>query len=235
MFRQDACAAVFAIAAIGCGADHDAGDPFDRELVVGESGGPAFEQGGPAAVYPPGPYGTSINSVVQNFELFGWTDPKASGFAEGSLERLQLADFYDPDGSKGSKVLVVSMAARWCGPCEAEYGGGLFQNPSGGAPIRVEPFAKYLAERYDRGVRMLGTISQDLTGGPADLRDLEVWAEEFDVAFPFGVDPAEKIGALRDSDGTWPIAFILTTQDMRVRAKISGVGIWDRVDRLLEE
>ena len=221
-------ALAFAASACG-GTDNDPGDPFDTEIVGEGSGGPEFQPGGPAAAYPAGPYGTSIGSVAPNYELFGWTNPVAAGFDHAQLQKLSLADFYDPDGSKGTKVVLLSMAALWCGPCQAEYGGGVFE---GG--FQVRPFREHLAERYDAGFRLFGTVSQDVQAEPADLSDLTVWGERYNVEFPLAVDPAEKVGALRDADGVWPSAFIITTHDMRIQSKVSGADVWEAVDRHLE-
>jgi len=226
--------AIISVSVAGCGSE----DPvkFDRELA-GESGGTgAGVRGSAAPDYPGPPYGFAIGSTVANFEFYGWRDPAAAGFDTGRLEKLSLADYYDPDGSKGSKLLHINVSAVWCGFCRAEHEGGTYQTDSG--LITYIPLEEEVGSRYDAGLRYLGSLVQDNAGGPATLLDLQVWAKEYELGIPFALDPAFKLAPLRTDDNSWPINFVISTRDMKVLNKIIGAdpdSLWGAIDRRLAE
>src|SRR5262245_708490 len=119
-----ACCVVASVALAACGSDDDGvqtdrGKPFD--LSGGATHPPAgsteVAPGGAAAVdYPAGPYGTDIGSVAPNMSFLGWKNATAENYDANAFDRVSFADFYDPDGSKGNKLLVINASAVWCGP-----------------------------------------------------------------------------------------------------------------------
>jgi len=47
-----------------------------------------------------------------------------SGYAKGSssVGNINIADFFDPDGSKGINAILLDTSATWCGACNSESG-----------------------------------------------------------------------------------------------------------------
>src|SRR5688572_17905283 len=70
--------------------------------------------------YPPGPYGRSVGSVIENLEFLGWHDPVAANYDPANFEIVRLSDFYDPSGEQ-LKLIVLNASAVWCSVCRAEY------------------------------------------------------------------------------------------------------------------
>src|SRR6185436_17665700 len=114
--------APFVLAGCGGGDDGpviDRGKPFDvsggatnppkgsTEVAPGES---------QAVAYPEGPYGTDSGAIAPNLTFLGWKNPTAANYDSNSFEHVSFADFYDPDGSKGIKLLLINASAVWCGP-----------------------------------------------------------------------------------------------------------------------
>lgn len=93
--------------------DFDKGDPNAGSAISA----PAFE----AVEYPAGPYGTQVDSIMANFEFLGWKAPAAVGYDTSAIEKVSMADFYDPTGEKGIKVIMLNASAVWCTVCRAEY------------------------------------------------------------------------------------------------------------------
>jgi hypothetical protein len=225
--------AIIAVFVTGCSSDVDTA-PFEKELK-GESGGSGVR--GAVPDYPAAPYGFAIGSTLPNFEFYGWKDPASVGFKTDQLERISLADYYDPTGSKGSKLLHINVSAVWCGFCRAEHEGGTYQLEDG-SRITYIPLEEEEKSRYDRGLRYLGSLVQDNQGGPATKSDLEVWAEEYELGIPFALDPAFKLAPLRTDDNSWPINFIISTRDMKIVNKILGADpeqLWGDIDNRLNQ
>src|SRR5262245_60477376 len=95
------------------------GEDFDRGLDPVPAGGSTETQ--PRLEYPAPPYGTQEGEIMPNFQFLGWSRPVDANYDTAALETVSLADSYDPDGSKGVRVLVVTAGAVWCTVCQYEY------------------------------------------------------------------------------------------------------------------
>jgi hypothetical protein len=172
--------------------------------------------------YPAGPYGTTVGSVLENFAFLGWRDPVAAGYDPAKLETVRLSDFYDPDGTKGIKLLWINASAVWCSVCKAE--------------MRDIKQTGVNAAFGAKGVQLIGTLFEDNEAAPARPADLRVWGALPDHAidFPLLLDPGFKLGAFFTSDAT-PLNLLVDASSMRVLNATMGYSpdYWQKVDRLL--
>lgn len=177
---------------LSCGSENAA--DFDR------GGGALGENAELRQPYPAPPYGTRKGAVIENFRFLGWSNPKLVDFDTAQLKTVSLADFYDPSGAKGISYLVVTSTAVWCGVCRLEY----------------DDFRQGQVEKYSaQGVEFLGALFEDNDAGPARPRDLELWADLYDVAFPFVLDPGFALGAFFDRAST-PVTMVLDARTMEI-------------------
>jgi hypothetical protein len=216
-------AVVLALALGGCGSDDEAGRDFDRGGKVGSGTNIVAPGGGMVPLYPAPPYGTTPSSVVENFAFLGWKAPQAVNFEETAFERVSLADFYDPDGTKGIKMIVLNGSAVWCGVCNVEAGD----------INRSKKYAEYKA----RGVEFVWSLFEDARGGPATPDDLANWASYYEVDFPMVLDPSLKLGAFFSSDAT-PLNLLIDARTMRIVDKLLGYNPsthWETIDYYLQD
>ena len=155
------------------------------------------------APYPSGPYGRERGSIIENLHFLGWRKAADVAYDPAELEVVSLSDFYDPDGSKGLRVLALNSSAVWCVVCRAEYS-------------HIKRSAIY--ENYrPKGVEILGVLFEDKDYNPARPSDLVVWGgpEMFAVPFPLVIDPGFKTGAYFPSDAT-PMNMLIDTRTMEI-------------------
>ena len=98
------------ITAAGCGGTM-LPEPMDKTKMMG----------GDPTTYPSGPYGHDVGSVVRDFSVFGRRDTAFNGQSADNPPGPIFAHDYFND--KSIKVLVVAVAAGWCGPCRDEQHG----------------------------------------------------------------------------------------------------------------
>jgi AhpC/TSA family len=230
MRRLAGLALAIFLAPLGCSSEplQQAGDNAASPTGSAGSAGSAATPG-PAlrgttfAEYPDGPYGTKRGSVIDNYAFLGWHAPLAAGYDTAFVETVRLSDFYNPGGTKSDvRLLVVNASAVWCTVCRAEYQ-HMHDN---------DVYATYRA----KGVEILGTLFEDLQGGPSRLEDLTNWAgaSVHQVEFPFVLDPGNKLGVFFSSDAT-PLNLLIDAHTMVVLEVVMGYSLdyWDRIDNTL--
>jgi len=179
----------------------------DPEPPTGAAGSDAgADSDGGTADYPPGPYGVESGSVIKNLSWQGWREPVAAGFDEGSLETITLGDYYDPDGSKGYKAIVINAAARWCGICKLEQ--------------------KDIRENHEewgpKGVVILEALFEDVSGDPAQPSDLVAWGQTYQIDWVLVLDPASHLSAYFDTSSA-PMNMVVNPRTMEIRDIITGL------------
>jgi hypothetical protein len=200
--------AVFAVA--GCGSNNA---DVPQGLLD------AIKNQGSQSGYPAGPYGNEVGSTVKNYCFQGWKDPSVSNYDPAQLEQVCLADFYDSgsggsaDGgfSVGSKLLLLNSSALWCTACRYEYGG------SEAAPS----LGQDLMAREAKGFRILGTLFQDLAAKAATPEDAAVWAQTYDVTFPFAADTDFEMGTFFSATLA-PFNMLIDTRTMHIVLELPG-------------
>ena len=112
---------LLAIVATACGSDSQTQQSFGK----GTAYNPTTPSGFQATPYAVGPYGTGVGSTIANQEFLGWHAPTDVGFDTTKLEKLSLAEYYNPNGDKPIKAIWLNSAAVWCSACKAEYNGDI--------------------------------------------------------------------------------------------------------------
>ncbi len=221
--------AVLGLVALGLGAC--AVDSAQTEASKDESAAPAEEDallhppmldGGatpPPPAYPAAPYGFRAGAVVPNVAFVGWRDPLAVEQAPEALEVIRLGDFYDPDGAKGIKLILVNSSAKWCNPCNQEY------NHLRDANV----YAKY----RPLGVVFLGTLAEGaVQGEPATFATITGWAKQKKVNFPFALDAQSRLNDFAPGSGI-PFNFLIDAKTMRYVSTIGFDG-GDAIEKALD-
>jgi hypothetical protein len=218
--------ALFSFAFAGCGSD-DPNQPTIPGESVDTSGGAddrggitEIATGGEAVVaYPAPPYGTEVGAVIENLKFVGWKQPTAAGYAEGSFETVSMSDFYDPDGTKSIKLILINASAVWCQPCNLEAG------HIRDAGLRGTYKAK--------GVEFIFSLFEDALSNPAKPQDLVNWSTRYEVDYPMVLDPALKLGSYFAYDAT-PLNLVIDARTMRIVDRLMGGMIdaqtWGFVD-----
>jgi hypothetical protein len=227
--------------ALGCSSsplaqlDESAGGAFGvgGAAVVGSAGAAVAAAGaapakapGPSTdwvEYPAGPYGTVRGATIANLEFLGWQHPDVAGYDVSHFDTVRLSDFYNPDGRSDLKLLVVNAAAVWCSVCRSEY-------------ADMNTNATYTTFRA-KGVQILGTLFQDDSYFPAQPSDLKRWgaSADFNVTFPFVLDPGFKMGAYFSSDAT-PLNMLVDVRTMTIVSVTMGytTTYWADVQKQLD-
>lgn len=212
------------LATVACSSSSpDQGKPFDNGSAGATGGGGSGGGSTNNAPYPAGPYGSDVNSTVDNLEFLGWMNPTAAGYDPAQFTKVRFSDFYNPDGSKPAKLLLINVSARWCYYCKTEY-----------SDMRAS--SKY--ETYNaKGVQFIGVLFEDANYNAAQPPDVQWWTQSYQVAFPFVIDPGFKMGAYFSADAT-PLNMIVDARTMQIKAKVLGYdssssSMWDQIDQLL--
>ena len=129
---------------------------------------------------------TTAGSTMRNY--------KWQGFKAGALDRTtvtadllqtrSLADFYDPEGKSGAKVLHLVASSRWCSVCAEETKNYLTKNA---------------ASDKAKGLVVIQTMIDGLRQGvPATSKDIDSWSASngIFVADTDGSGTALKTGSL---------------------------------------
>ncbi len=212
---------------VACGGTDDvAGKDFDRGRpgasggaggeatggVGGETGGVGGEVSEAEAPdfladYPAGPYGDDLNAILPNYRVTGWRNPQSVDYDIEQLEVIQMSDYYDPDGSKNIKLIMINSSAQWCPPCRAEY---RYFDTNG-------TYAKYRA----LGVEFIGSLMENNANDPPRLIDGQAWAKSYKVPFPFLIDTGFKLGGLFTMDAI-PNNSVVDAKTMKIIRLLPG-------------
>lgn len=199
-------------------------DPGNNNGAAGATGSGGSGGGSNNAPYPAGPFGAEIGSTMRNLQFQGWRDPSAAGYTWAAQpETISLSDYYNPDGSKPAKVLMINVSARWCTVCKGEYADFKFSGD----------IQKYSAE----GVVFIGVLFEDDNYAAAKPADMEWWTKAYSVSFPFVLDPGFKMGEYFSADAT-PLNMIVDAKTMQIKGKVLGYDpsqpdLWNQLDSAL--
>ncbi len=151
--------AAAALLSLACGADEQASSAG----VIRHGQSSLLARGGDesAAARAPwaGPYGTSVGDTL---------DPDLcwSGYAKGASNpgRICARDYYDPDGTKRIRALLIDLSAVWCGVC---------RNEAQGLPDRMSgPWS-------GKEVAVVNVLYEDASHRPATAADALAWRKRY--------------------------------------------------------
>ncbi len=172
--------------------------------------------------YPTAPYGVTAGAVASDMEFLGWWSPADDGYDISKAQPVRISDFYDPTGSKGTELLLISAVAVWCGVCRTEF-----------AEIESKAVHSTLGAR---GLQILGILFEDNDAEPARYVDLVNWAKAYGVQFPMVMDPGFKSGIYFDRSAT-PMNMLIDARTMQILLVMTGYNseIYDYIDRVLTQ
>jgi len=197
--------ALFTIALVGCG---DARPPLQGGGVSvnpGGGGGPVTTDaavpdadGEEAAIvdgYPAAPYGQYAGNTFPAYSLDGYAD------ASTTWAKVDMRDYFDPDGTKGVRALVVVTAAQWCGVCQQE--------------ARWVP-GEYTKSWQARGARLVTALIQDGSYKPAVRLVADQWRDAYSIPYAVVIDPTMSlippdIGAVK-----LPYTYVIDPRTMKI-------------------
>lgn len=203
---KDAEAALDAEAPDAGAAEPDAGEPEDAQ-------DPGLTRKDASRPYPTGG-GTDYNvgGVVENISLNGYT----KGIAQGSVWRpIELAEFYDPDGSKGYKTLFVNIGSRWCPYCKLEAAGDNTVDPP------VPSLNEICKSRAASGLVCYTAILEDEAYNRVEKVDVSWWANEFNTEYPLVMDPNFRWTVYGEASAV-PHNLFIDTKTMKLLAICHG-------------
>lgn len=175
-----------------------------------------------AGAYPSPPYGTKPGDVVQDLCFQGWLDPEKAGYDPTKLTKMCLSDYH---ADQSVRLLLVESCAIWCVACKFEYGGST-DRPS---------LEKQLEARKSKGFRVMGTLFQNGSNGPAAPSDAAQWASVYSLTFPFAIDPDHQLG-LFTSSNVAPFNLLIDTRTMKIVLALEGdepAVLFGKVDEFL--
>ncbi len=134
--------------------------------------------------------GTTPGNRIRNFTFVGypWDNTAQKVDTSNGTKTISLAQYFDPDGKLGPngtgiKVIHITVAAVWCGPCNQETDA---ISGKSGAP-------GFAAELADKGVVFVQALSDGaVTGTGATLNDLNIWINNHNSNFTEMLDPGVK-------------------------------------------
>ncbi len=189
--------AAFALlfAAVSCSPHHDL-------PALSDASPSGVADAAPAVAYPPGPYGGGLEATVPDLTFEGY---HAGSDVWGTLS---LRDYYDPDGAKGIRALVVVIVAEWCNVCAA-------------AATDVLPPA--WNQFTPRGTRFLQLMTQGANFEPSRRDQADRWRVKYIVPFDNGIDPTYQTNQLMplDENGV-PNYLIIDPRTMKIAASFMG-------------
>ena len=125
MFKNLICTLAAAALCVACSDDTGNNNTQGDMTVTGD-----MNTSCGAGVYPCGPYGTAVDSVVANMELQGYMDAKEHCLDHkdkkqdtAALRKASFKDYHLGDSSCASMkrtLLWVMVSAGWCAPCQDE-------------------------------------------------------------------------------------------------------------------
>ena len=160
----------------------DAADPADATLVIADG-------------YPAGPYGKTKGATFPPLTLAGYRD------GSPTWSTVSMKDYFDPDGTKGIRGVLVVAAAEWCGVCQGEV---------------KWVTASYASAYRAKGARFVTALLQNGARSAATQATATLWRDTFSIPYAVAIDPS--LSTLPESGGalTLPYSYVLDPRTMRV-------------------
>jgi hypothetical protein len=203
--------ALCTLGVVACGSN----TPTIPPELLASSGGCA------APDYPDGPFGSEEGDTLANACFKGFRNPAKVSHDQASLETIAFSDYYDPTGSKGFQLVLIDTSAVWCSACRTEHEGLSAKND----------------EYSPKGLRIVGTLFQDVNHDPATVKDLSNWVETFSSDYAMALDPDYQLGTYASAD-TAPLNMVVNARTMKIEKKLLGdqpTVLWPFIDASLAD
>jgi thiol-disulfide isomerase/thioredoxin len=153
-----------------------------------------------AQPYPSGPYGGNKGQVYPDLKIQGYPSYDKAG----QLQPFCLHDYYDPDGSKGSKLIFIDFSSLWCGDCRLESQ----ELPS-------------VYQQYHPKVSFVVLLVDGMANGtPATQSDLNAWDQQYKLPLWTVIDPGRSAYDYRGHSMPWGV--IVNSHTMEVIETLPG-------------
>lgn len=134
---------------------------------------PEPDAGPEPCVYPSGPYGSTLGSVVPSYATWIGYRP-----GDGAPKTVTADDFYDCDGSRGIHAVYLDYVAGWCSACQSA----------------AWDLANKAAQWKSHGVVVVSLIIETSNYNPASVSTAEWWRDQFDLQDTYVLaDPDQQI------------------------------------------
>jgi len=181
-----------------CGSKQECGVELAPSDANDETGAPCTAQDD--AGYPASGCGTVVGSIIDDFE---WTG-RLSGITS-PVTTLRLHDYYNPDGSKPTKFMFITVSAFWCQACKDE----------------AKDLNGVLTKYGGKGVMVVTDIAQKVDTSIADAGDVDVWIKTFGLQTAVVNDPGFVLQKFFNPS-TMPLDLIIDLRTMRIVYKTTG-------------
>ena len=181
--------------------------------------------------YPSGDFGWNVDNVIPNMAFTGYLhlDPSTLVGRNG-IGTVRFSDFYDPDGSRGLRFLLVGIHDAWCPPSidQEDFTNGTNYLQGN---VMGESFALQYAPK---GVRFLTLLQQGTHyQHDATISDLWIWMSQHGSRISEALLPSNEL-ELNVIEVAVPYNIIIDTRTMRIKATYLGFeGSFPELDALL--
>ncbi len=163
--------------------------------------GTPFDAAGSIEGYANGPYGKAKGQIFPSLTFQAFRD------ATAPWGTVAMKDFYDPDGAKQIRGVVVFVAAQWCGVCAQEF--------------------KWLPDAWEtnyraKGAQFLVVMIHDRASKPATQQVAEEWRAYYGIEFGVGIDPAMDALPFNTGPLALPYAYVIDPRTMKIEAVLSA-------------
>ena len=212
----------FTLGSFGCGADN----VFSTDPVRGPAGTPdvaATDGSGctkPCRLadntpgYPACGCGTAAGDLIDDYEFIG-KDASKGGTAAPRVT-VRLGDFFDPDGKKGNRFLVVSVSALWCAACK---------NEASQLPVVRAKYAP-------KGVVFFSDVMQGGKPVPSTDGDVDLWIFQFKLTSWVVRDELQVLASFFDPT-QMPLNMIIDLKTMKM-VKVFIGGSLEKIESELD-
>jgi hypothetical protein len=170
--------------------------------------------------YPAGPYGVSVNRIIQNFSFPGYfttvAGVKVNGFPiNNNLDLQAMREATDQNG-KPFRFLLLDISAGWCPPCNQE---AQDLGTSGTDKTRV-------GDWFSRGglfVTVLEEGYNESTAAAPVEANIETWINAHSAQSSVLYDPTQSLIAQGISPSAFPTNLVVDLRTMKIVAAWYGL------------
>lgn len=191
-------------------------DVTPQPVGVAAPDAPSADTNPYGAPYPTTDLGYLEHARIPNLKVLGYRaqDTLHEVDASGDRVPITMADYYDPFGWMGIRLLHISFSERWCPPSNqqvSDMSGWDYQNNKRTGPGLA-------IELESVGVRFLDILGDGFTPGTdATLDDLRGWIDQHQINFDVAHDSQVRGSFVSLFSGPYlPMNIVIDTRTMEI-------------------